>query len=89
MAMGGFNRAGFDGDDRFGRRVSRLDRDDRFRHFHHFRNRFVFNGFDNFAFFGVPFAYDYPRKGTVAGAGMAGSGLTSAMATIMASSNYS
>jgi hypothetical protein len=65
MAMGSFNRAGrFDWDDRFGRRFSRFDRDDRFRHFHHFRNRFAFfNGFDNFAFFGVPFGYGYAAYG--------------------------
>jgi len=51
MAMGSFNRAG------------RFDRDDRFRHFHHFHNRFAFNGFDNFAFFGVPFGYGYAAFG--------------------------
>jgi hypothetical protein len=81
MAMGSFNRAG------------RFDRDDRFRHFHHFRNRFVFfNGFDDFAFFGVPSAYDYAAYGngcwrqphTVR------SGATSAiiMATVMATRSY-
>jgi hypothetical protein len=64
MAMGGFTRAGrFNWDDRFGRRVSRLDRDDRFRRFHHFHHRFAFNGFDDFAFFGVPFAYGYAAYG--------------------------
>jgi hypothetical protein len=51
MAMGSVNRAG------------RFDRDDRFRHFHRFRNRFAFNGFDNFAFFGVPFGYGYAAYG--------------------------
>lgn len=41
-----------------------FDRAGRFDHFHHFRNRFVFsNGFNNFAFFGVPFAYDYAAYG--------------------------
>jgi hypothetical protein len=51
MAMGSFNRAG------------RFDQDDRFRHFHHFHNRFAFNVFDNFAFFGVPFGYGYAAYG--------------------------
>jgi hypothetical protein len=67
----------------------RRDRfEDRFEH--HFRHRrFFVNSFDDFAFFGVPFAYDYAAYGNGAGAGMDGSGLTSAMATIMATSNYS
>jgi hypothetical protein len=53
MAMGSFNRA------------DRFDRDDRFRHFHRFRNRFAFvNGFDDFAFFGVPFGYGYAAYGS-------------------------
>ncbi|MGB8899599.1 MAG: hypothetical protein WCC90_10435 [Methylocella sp.] len=45
------NRRFFDG--------GRRDRfEDRFRH-----RRFFDNGFDNFAFFGVPFAYDYAAYG--------------------------
>ncbi len=68
VVAGSFNRAGrFDRDDRFGRRFGRFDRDDRFRHrFGRFDrdHRFAFvNGFDNFAFFGVPFGYDYAAYG--------------------------
>jgi hypothetical protein len=40
------------------RREGRRDRDDRFRH-----RRFFVNGFDDFAFFGAPFAYDYAAYG--------------------------
>jgi hypothetical protein len=40
------------------RREGRRDRDDRFRH-----RRFFVNGFDNFASFGAPFAYDYAAFG--------------------------
>ncbi len=61
----GFNR-GFD--PRFAR-FDHFHHFDHFDHFHHFhdrffRNRFVFfNGFDNFAFSGVPFSYDYAAYG--------------------------
>jgi hypothetical protein len=52
--------------------------------------RFFVDGFDNFAFFGVPFAYRLRGvREWVLGAGMAGSGLTSATIMIMATSSYS
>jgi hypothetical protein len=74
MAMGGSNRGMFTGRSvamnrglGFNRGFDpRFARFDHFHHFHHFhdrffRNRFLF--FDDFGFFGVPFAYDYAAYG--------------------------